>query len=145
MNIILWILQGVAAFAFLYSGINKSIYSEQKLVAIGQTGVEGLSLPFIRFIGISEILGAVGLILPWWLQIAPALTPFTAICFAIIMVLAARIHYRRKEYKNVLTNVFLLVISLFIAYGRLVLPAVGIFLLSLREDSCQFSSCQFWW
>jgi uncharacterized membrane protein YphA (DoxX/SURF4 family) len=121
MNTILWILQSLAAFAFLYSGINKSIYSAQKLVAIGQTGVEGLSLPLIRFIGIAEILGAVGVILPWWLQILPVLTPITALCFVIIMILAARIHYRRKEYKNVMTNIFLLLVSLMIAYGRLFL------------------------
>lgn len=58
MNTTLWILQSLVAFAFLYSGINKSILSEQRLVASGQTGVEGLPLPLIRFIGISEISAA---------------------------------------------------------------------------------------
>lgn len=119
MNTMLWSLQFIAALIFMYSGINKSIFSEQKLVAKGQTGVEGLPLPLIRFIGISEIFGAVGLIVPWWTNILPVLTPIAAICFAVMMILAARIHYKRKEYKNVLTNAIIFVTCLFIAYERL--------------------------
>lgn len=119
MNTMLWSLQFITALIFMYSGINKSIFSEQKLVAKGQTGVEGLPLPLIRFIGISEIFGAVGLIVPWWTNILPVLTPIAAICFAVMMILAARIHYKRKEYKNVLTNGMIFLTCLFIAYGRL--------------------------
>jgi hypothetical protein len=52
----------------MFSSINKSIYSEKTLVAKGQTGVENLPLTLIRFIGISEILGAIGLILPMLLK-----------------------------------------------------------------------------
>ncbi len=121
MNTILWGAQWITAFIFMYSGINKSIFSEQKLVAKGQTGVEGLPLPLIRFIGISEIFGAVGLIVPWWINILPILTPIAAICFAVMMILAARIHYKRKEYKNVLTNTVIFLLCLFITYGRLFL------------------------
>jgi tryptophan-rich sensory protein len=87
----------------------------------GQTGVENISLPFVRFIGISEILGAFGLILPWWLKKFSILTPVSAILFACIMIPAAIIHYERKEPKNVVTNVILFLICLFIAYGRIVL------------------------
>ncbi|HXL58357.1 MAG TPA: DoxX family protein [Chitinophagaceae bacterium] len=121
MNTILWGAQWITAFIFMYSGINKSIFSEQKLVAKGQTGVEGLPLPLIRFIGVSEIFGAVGLIVPWWINILPILTPIAAICFAVMMILAARIHYKRKEYKNVLTNTVIFLLCLFITYGRLFL------------------------
>jgi uncharacterized membrane protein YphA (DoxX/SURF4 family) len=121
MNTTLWVLQCITALAFLYSGINKSLLSEQKLVASGQTGVEGLPLPFIRFIAISEILGAIGIILPALLNVLPVLTPVSAIGFAIIMVPAAIIHYKRKENRNVLTNCILFIISLIIAYGRIVL------------------------
>lgn len=104
---------------FGYSGFCKSYYSERVLVEKkGQTGVAGLPAGFIRFIGISEILGAVGIILPWMLGIAAVLTPLTAVCFAVIMVFAARIHYRLHEPKNVITNLVALVISIFIAYYR---------------------------
>jgi uncharacterized membrane protein YphA (DoxX/SURF4 family) len=122
MNTILWILQVVAAATFMYSGVNKSIFSIRKLVyEKGQTGVENLSIPTVRFIGISEILGAVGLILPCWLNILPGLTSISALLLSIIMIPAAVIHYKRKEPKNVLTNVILFGICIFIAYGRMYL------------------------
>ena len=122
MNSILWILQTLMFITFMYSGVNKSIFSIRKLVyEKGQTGVENLSIPIVRFIGISEILGAVGLILPWWLNILPVLTPVSAILFALIMIPAAVIHYKRKEPKNVFTNVILFCICIFIGYGRIFL------------------------
>lgn len=107
------------AFTFMYSGICKSYFPVQKLVAIGQTGVNGLPLWFVRFIGITEILGAVGLILPWLLSIYPILTLISAICLAFIMPFAGAIHYKLKETKNVITNVIVFVICLTIAYFRM--------------------------
>ncbi|MBS1661948.1 MAG: DoxX family protein [Bacteroidetes bacterium] len=118
MNNILWTGQIVLAVIFLYSGINKSIYSEQQLIARGQTGVVGRGAVMIRFIGISEILGAIGVIFPWWAHILPFLTPITAGCFALIMLFAAPIHYRLKEPKNVALNLFVLAVALFVAWGR---------------------------
>lgn len=117
-NVILWILQITAAIGFLYSGICKSLFSEQKLVAIGQTGVEGLQPFFIKFIGLSEIAGAIGVIAPVYFHIIPWLTPVAAICLAFIMPFAARIHYRRNEPGNVLTNVIFFIVCLVIAFGR---------------------------
>jgi hypothetical protein len=118
MNTILWIFQGILSLAFLYSGLNKSILSQQQLIAKGQTGVVNLSAPVIRFIGISEVLGAIGIIVPWVTNIWPELTVVTAICFAVIMVLAAQIHYKLHEPRNVATNIVLLVLAVFVAYGR---------------------------
>ncbi|HEY4288660.1 MAG TPA: DoxX family protein [Puia sp.] len=118
MNSLLWTGQIILAAAFLYSGINKSIYSEKQLIGRGQTGVVGHSPATIRFIGISEIAGAVGIILPWWIGIWPFLTPVSAACFAVIMLLAAPIHYRLKENRNVAVNLLFLAISLFVVWGR---------------------------
>ena|ERR1041384_1577085 len=119
MNTTLWVLQALMSITFLYSGINKSFYSIRTLVdQKGQTGVEHLTLPFVRFIGVSEILGAFGLILPWALGIAPWLTPLTAILFAMIMVPAAVIHYKRHEPRNIATNVILFTICVVIALLR---------------------------
>ncbi|HSC36494.1 MAG TPA: DoxX family protein [Chitinophagaceae bacterium] len=118
MNTILWISQAILAAAFLYSGLCKSIYSQQQLIAKGQTGVAGLPAALIRFIGISEVLGAAGILLPWGTGILPVLTPITAICFAGVMLLAAPIHYRLKEPRNVATNIFLLVLAVLVAWGR---------------------------
>jgi uncharacterized membrane protein YphA (DoxX/SURF4 family) len=118
MNTALWIFQSLLAVLFLYSGIQKSIYSEQKLVAAGQTGVEGLPAGLIRFIGVSEILGTIGIILPMLLHILPILTIIAVIGFAVIMILAGIIHYKRHEPKNVLINCVIFLICLFIVYGR---------------------------
>lgn len=126
MNTLLWFFQGIVAAVFLYSGLNKSILDQQTLVAKGQTGVSGLSMGFIRFIGISEVLGAAGLIFPFWLRIAPVLTPVSAGCFALIMVLAAITHTRlllrtgnKRELQNIATNAVLLSLCVLIAWGRL--------------------------
>ena len=118
MNTLLWIGQIFLAVIFLYSGICKSILTEHALVARGQTGVAGRQPSLIRFIGISEIIGVIGIILPWWTGILPFLTPLAAACFATIMLLAAPIHYRLKEGRNVALNLFVLLIALFVAWGR---------------------------
>lgn len=118
MNTILWILQSLIAVIFLYSGVKKSTYSEHKLVSIGMTGVEGLPIAVIRFIGISEILGTIGIIIPLLINIIPVLTPISAICFAVIMIPAGIIHYKRHEAKNVLTNCIVFLICSLIFYGR---------------------------
>ncbi|MBX9851244.1 MAG: DoxX family protein [Cytophagaceae bacterium] len=126
MNIFIWILQFFTAFIFLYSGICKSYFSEQKLVSKGQTGVEGLPIYFIRFIGLAEIFGALGLILPCLFSIYPVLTPIAALSLALIMPFAAKIHYKRKEYKNTLLNCIIFILCLLIAYGRIFLIECGI-------------------
>lgn len=119
MNTILWIGQSLLAALFLYSGVMKSTQSEQKLVASGQTGVEGLSQALIRFIGIAEILGAAGLVLPVLMNVMPVLTPLAAIGLGLIMILAAIVHYRRNEKRTALQNLLILLVCLFVTYGRL--------------------------
>jgi hypothetical protein len=118
MNGILWTLQILLGILFLFSGLMKSTMSEQWLVKHGQTGVGGLPALLIKFIGITEVAGAFGLVLPWWLNIAPVLSPLSAVGFCIIMVLAAEKHYTLREPKNVLTNIVVFLLSAFVAYGR---------------------------
>ena len=118
MNTILWIGQILLAIIFLYSGKDKSHLSEQQLIAKGQTGVVGKSATLIHFIGIIELLGVVGIIVPWLTGIAPWLTPVSAVGFALIMMLAAPIHARLKEYKNVALNISFMILALFVAWGR---------------------------
>jgi uncharacterized membrane protein YphA (DoxX/SURF4 family) len=125
MNVLLWVCQVLTAVVFLYSGICKSTLDQQTLIAKGQTGVTGLHSGVLRFIGIVEILGAIGLVFPWWMRVAPVLTPIAAVGFALVMVLAAMTHIRlfirtgnKRELQNVLTNAVLLSLSLVIAWGR---------------------------
>lgn len=118
MNTALWIIQAFLAAVFLYSGIMKTSQQREKLVSIGQTGVADLSYPVIRLIGISEILGAAGIIAPLATGIWPFLTSLTAVCFAAIMVMAAAIHYKRAEFKSVAFNITVLLLSVLVAYMR---------------------------
>ncbi len=119
MDTVLWIAQGFLAFIFLYSGWMKSTRTEGQLVAMGQTGVANLPVGLIRFIGISELVGVAGLIVPWLSQIYPVLTPVAALCLGLIMVPAAVIHYRRQEKKAVLLNIVVFSLCLLVAWGRL--------------------------
>jgi len=126
MNVFIWILQGFVAIIFFYSGVNKSFLCKHQLIAKGQTGVKGLSLPLIRFIGITEILGVTGIIFPCLLNISPGLTAIAAICLALIMIPAAIIHYKigrienkQKENKDVWFNIIVFLICLTIAFFRI--------------------------
>ena len=119
MNTLLWTFQIVLALVFAGSGTAKSAMSKQRLLETGQTGVRDYPLPFIRFIAACELLGAVGLIVPWALHLAPRLTPIAAIGLGIIMLGAARAHARLHEPRNVAANLAILAMTVVIAIGRL--------------------------
>lgn len=122
MNVALWICQIILSVLFAYSGITKSLKSKKELVELGQSAVEDLPLGLVRFIGIVEILGVIGIIFPYLTGIFPILTPLAAVGLGIIMILAAIVHYQRGELKVVPVNLFLLLLSVFVAYGRFANP-----------------------
>src|SRR5688572_32347479 len=101
MNIILWILQSILAFVFLHAGLCKTFYRKRDMAYLGQDGVIGLPIGLIRTVGILEILGAYGLVIPLWLNILPLLTPLAAACLCLVMILAMGVNYSRKKYKNI--------------------------------------------
>lgn len=80
-NRILWTVQIVLAALFLFGGITKLVMDSAAL-----TADSGLPAAFLRFIGVCETLGALGLILPWALNIRRELTPIAAACLVIIMI-----------------------------------------------------------
>ena len=80
--------------------------------------VEDFGQGTIRFIGVMELLGAFGLIVPAALDIAPVLTPLAASGLAIVMVLAAGVHFRRSEPSNIAVNAVLFVLAVVVAWGR---------------------------
>jgi hypothetical protein len=78
--------------------------------------------PLLTTIGILEILGAIGLVVPWATGILPWLTPLAAICVVVLMVLAVIFHARRPDEMSILVfDVVMGLVAAFIAYGRLVL------------------------
>lgn len=121
MNFALWIVQILLALAFLMAGIMKVSLSREAILERGIEYAEDFSDGTINLIGILEILGAIGLILPAVTGILPWLTPLAAIGLALTMVGAIIVHIRRGEYQSILINVVLLLLALFVAYGRLVL------------------------
>jgi hypothetical protein len=80
--------------------------------------VEDVSLPTLRLIGVVEVLGAVGLILPAATGIAPNLTPIAATGLALVMVLAVFRHLGREEYGAIAFTAVLLILSIIVAGGR---------------------------
>jgi uncharacterized membrane protein YphA (DoxX/SURF4 family) len=119
MNMALWIVPIVLAVAFFGSGLLKLVRSKDQLVTSGFGWAEDFSPSTIRLIGVAEILGALGLILPGALHIAPILVPLAAIGLALVMVGAAVVHSRRKETPMIAINAVLLALALFVVWGRL--------------------------
>ena len=91
-----WILAGLLALAFLLAGGMKIVRPKESLGA-NMAWTEDFSQAQIRLIGVAEVLGAIGLILPKVLGIAPVLSPVAAVCLAVVMVGAVATHVRRKE------------------------------------------------
>jgi uncharacterized membrane protein len=119
MNTALWIVQGFLAIIFVIAGVLKTTTSKEKLLK-QLPWVNDYSYGTIKFIGISELLGGIGLIVPTWTGIAPFLTPVSAVGICIIMGLAlATEHLKKKEYKEVAFNMVLLLMAAFVAVGRL--------------------------
>jgi uncharacterized membrane protein len=117
VNIVLWVIASILAVGFLLAGIMKATQPREKL-AVKMDWVNDFSAGTVKFIGVVEILGALGLILPAALEIAPTLTPLAATGLAVVMLLAARVHARRKETQEVVVNLVLFVLAGFVALMR---------------------------
>jgi uncharacterized membrane protein YphA (DoxX/SURF4 family) len=118
MNLALWIIAIVLAVAFAGSGLMKLVVPKDKLVTAGQGWAEDFSPTNIRLIGLVEILGAIGLVLPAAVHIAPILVPLAAVGLALVMVGAIVVHARRKEPMNIAVNVVLIALAVIVAWGR---------------------------
>lgn len=119
MNLTLWIITGLLAAVFFLSGTFKLIVPKEKLATIPAAGwVEHFSASFIKALAAVEILGAVGLILPALLDIAPVLVPLAALGLGVIMIGAAIVEFRRQEPRHALVNLTYLALIAFVAWGR---------------------------
>lgn len=116
LHIVLWVLQGLLGALFIFVGFTKISMPINDLAEAGMTFVNSFSEGMVRFIGVSELLGGLGLILPALLRIRPILTPLAAAGLAIVMVLAAGFHISKGE--DMVQNIVLFVLFAFIAYGR---------------------------
>ena len=80
----------------------------------------GVPKRLLTFIGLAEILGGIGLIVPAATGILPWLTPVAAAALALVMLLATGFHVQRREMPNIVTNLVLFAVAVFVAYGRFV-------------------------
>jgi uncharacterized membrane protein YphA (DoxX/SURF4 family) len=117
MNVLLWIVQGLLAAAFLASGAMKVSQPKQKLVDMMGWPAD-FSDNAVKGIGLAELLAAIGLILPAATGIATWLTPLAAVGLAVLMVGAAATHYRRKEPQMIIVNAVIFALAVFVAWGR---------------------------
>src|SRR5258707_3965389 len=119
MNIALWIAAGLLAAAFVVAGVSKLVVPREKLASASGGGwVLDFSAGFVKALGTVEILGAIGLILPALLDIAPVLVPLAALGLGLIMSGAAIVEFRRREFKHGLGNLIYLALAAFVAFGR---------------------------
>ncbi|HEY7491567.1 MAG TPA: DoxX family protein [Candidatus Tectomicrobia bacterium] len=113
MTYALWIMQGLLALIFLFAGGTKLVLPLQTLTE--QTPLPGL---FVRFIGVAEVLGALGLILPGLLHIRPGLTPLAAAGLVIIMIGATVLTLASAAVASALIPLVVGLLAAFVAYGR---------------------------
>ena len=116
MLTVIWIVQGLLAIAFLMAGAMKATQPKEKL-AERMAWVNDFPANQIKTIGVLEVLGGLGLVLPVLTGILPILTPIAAIGLVLTMIGAAYTHYRRGEMPAIGVNVVLLLLAAFVGYA----------------------------
>jgi hypothetical protein len=115
--VLLWTIQGLLALLFLFAGGAKLVMPIEAMTK--QMPLPGL---FLRFIGVAELFGAIGLILPGLLRVRVGLTPLAAVGLVVIMVGATVINLVTGQVAAALITVVVGLLSAFVAYSRWRLP-----------------------
>jgi len=115
MNIALWIVQVLLALLFLWAGGIKLVMPIEEMMKQMPIALPGW---FVRFTGVVEVLGAIGLILPWLLRIRPGLTPLAAGGLVIIMVGATAYTLAAGDVASAVMPLVVGLLCAFVAYGR---------------------------
>jgi uncharacterized membrane protein YphA (DoxX/SURF4 family) len=118
MEIALWIVASIVALFYVMAGGMKTFNTvkfSEKAPWAQRAGV-----PLVRVVGILELLGAVGIVLPQLTGIgAPLLTILAAGCLALVQIVAVFIHLAEKSYSTLPINIVMIVLPLFVFLGRL--------------------------
>ena len=118
MNILLWIIQVLLALLFLFAGGTKLVLSIETMRSMGSPNQILLPGLLVRFIGVCEVLGAIGLILPGLLRIRPGLTPLAAAGLVIIMIGATVLTIAGDGFSMALPPLVVGLLAAFVTYGR---------------------------
>ena len=119
MEIALWIVASIVALFYVMAGgmktFNTAKFSESAPWA------QRMGVPLVRVVGILELLGAVGIVLPQLTGIgAPLLTIAAAGCLALVQIVAIGIHLAEKSYASLPINIAMVVLPLFVFFGYLI-------------------------
>jgi putative oxidoreductase len=117
LNITLWIVQGLTAALMLMSAFMKIASPIPELSAKWKWTGE-LPQQVVRMLGIVDLLGGIGIILPAILKIKPGLTPLAAVGVVLLMISATVFHISRGESSVIAFNIILMLLASFIAWGR---------------------------
>ena len=115
MNIALWIIQALLALLFLFAGGMKLVMPIEEMMKQMPLPLPGW---FLRFIGVVELLGGIGVILPWLMRIRPVLTPLAAAGLVIVMIGATVYGLAAGEIASSLMPLAVGILAAFVAYGR---------------------------
>ncbi len=117
LRVCLWIVQALLAAMF---GMAGSMKLTQPIAQLATSLPWAGQVPeaLVRFIGFSEVLIGVGLLLPSLLRLKPGLTVWAAVGLVAVMLLAAIFHVSRGEYSVIPVNLVLAALALFVAWGR---------------------------
>ena len=110
MNILLWILQVLLALLFVFAGVTKFIFPVPP-----EMGIPGW---FLKFIGVCELLGGLGLVLPGLFRRQQYLTPLAAIGLTIIMIGAVAVSVKLFGFTSAISPLVIGLLCAFIAYAR---------------------------
>ena len=122
MNTALWIVQIALALVFVMTGGIKLVLPLDKIPEPMRT--EGLSPRIMRIIGLLEVMGAVGVILPAWTGILPWLTSLAAAGLMLTMIGATFTNVRNKHFPMIAVNFILGVLAIIVIFGRVIAVSV---------------------
>ena len=118
MNALLWVLQGLVGLIFLFSGGTKLVMSTEAMQKMSPPNSIMLPGWFVKFIGVMEVLGGLGLILPGLTKIRRNLTPLSAIGLLIIMIGAVVLTIMGPGVGAAIIPFVVGILCAVIAYGR---------------------------
>jgi uncharacterized membrane protein YphA (DoxX/SURF4 family) len=118
MTYALWIVQALLALLFLFAGGTKLVIPPDVLASMGTPNQIPLPGWFVRFIGVCEVLGALGLLLPGLLRIKPSLTPLAAAGLVVVMIGATALSMAAGGVAAGVVPLMVGLLAAFVAYGR---------------------------
>jgi len=117
VDVVLWVVAGLVAVGFLFSGLVKLVLPREKYVA-SQPWAADAPRWAPKAVGVLEVLGAIGVILPAAIGVVPVLVPLAATGLVLVMVGAVVMHVRRKEIPALVPSGMMLVLAAMVAWGR---------------------------